>query len=74
MRYDYSALNGKIVEKFGTKRSFSKAMKMSESGVSLKLSNQIFWKQQEIEKARLLLGIPIEEVGRYFFTPLVQSA
>lgn len=72
MLYDYSALTGRIVEKYKHRRAFANAIKMSESSLSLKLSNQVYWKQQEIERARVLLQIPIEEVGRYFFTPYVQ--
>ncbi|CXV96397.1 putative regulatory protein [Staphylococcus aureus] len=37
MRFDYSSLNGKIVEKFGSRYSFAHAMQLSERSISLKL-------------------------------------
>jgi hypothetical protein len=39
MEFDYSKLNGRIVEIFGTQLNFSVAMGLSERSISLKLNN-----------------------------------
>lgn len=72
MFYDYSALNGRIVEKFGSQRQFAKAMGLSERSVSLKLNNRVWWKQSEIETAKNLLHIDVSDLGQYFFKCKVQ--
>ena len=70
--YNLNKLKGRIIEKFGTQRNFAKAMGMSERTLSLKLDNQVDWKQSEIVKACELLEIPKEEIADYFFTLKVQ--
>lgn len=70
--YNLNKLKGRIIEKFGTQGSFAKAMGMSERTLSLKLDNQVDWKQSEIVKACELLEIPKEEIVDYFFTLKVQ--
>lgn len=72
MCFDYSSLNGKIIEKFGTQYNFSVAMGMSERSLSLKLNNKVSWKDRDIEKARKLLDISEKEMHLYFFKPKVQ--
>lgn len=67
MAYDYSKLSGKIREVFGTNGKFAKAMGLSERTVSLKMTSKVGWKQEEMDKAMNLLGVPCEEVGAYFF-------
>lgn len=64
----YAKLRGKIREVFGTNKAFADEMKMDNSSLSFKLNNKAPWKREEIEKACLLLNIPIEEVHIYFFT------
>lgn len=71
--YNLNKLKGRIIEKFGTQGNFAKAMGMSERTVSLKLDNQVDWKQSEIVKACELLEIPKEEIADYFFTLKVQQ-
>ena len=39
MPYDYSKLNGRIVEKCGTQANFAEMMGLSERTISLKLNN-----------------------------------
>lgn len=65
---NYSKLRGRIVEIFGTNKAFADAMKWDYSTVSFKLNNKTTWKREEIEKACILLHIPIEEVHLYFFS------
>lgn len=66
--YDYSKLNGKIVEKCGTQAIFASKMGLSERTISLKLNNKIDWRQSEILKAVKILNIPIGDIEQYFFT------
>lgn len=72
MCFDYSSLNGLIVEKYGTQYNFAIALKMSERSLSLKLNNKVGWKDREIERARTLLDIQTKDIHRYFFKPEVQ--
>ena len=72
MAYDYRKLRGRIIEKYGTLKDFALDMKWSERTLSLKMNCKVFWKQPEITKAAMLLGIPCNEVAEYFFTQNVQ--
>ena len=73
MAFNYNKLRGKIIEKFGTQSAFSKAMRVSERTLSLKLNGRIYFGQDEIALAIELLGISQEEIQVYFFTPNVQK-
>lgn len=66
MIFDYSKLNGRIVEVLGTRSRFAWEMGLSERSISLKLNNKRYWKNNEIQKAIRLLDIPIEDIGAYF--------
>lgn len=72
MTFDYSKLNGRVIEIFGKQCEFAKAMNLSERTISLKLNNQRFWKNNEITRACTLLKIPENEVNLYFFKQKVQ--
>lgn len=72
MEYDYSKLNGRIVEKCGTQAVFAERMGRSERTISLKLNNKIPWKQPEMQKAAEILNFPETEIQAYFFTIKVQ--
>lgn len=74
MIYDYSKLNGKIIEVFGTRRKFAEKMNRSERTISLKLNNKIPWTQTEMQKAMEILSFQIEEIQEYFFTAKVQKS
>lgn len=65
-KYDYSKLNGKIVEIFGTKKKFAQSMNLSEKSISAKTNNKRGWQQPEISKACELLQIPSDEINSYF--------
>lgn len=73
MAFNYSKLRGRIVEKFGTQVSFSKALGVSERTLSLKLNNKIFFSQDEISKISELLDIQTDEIQFYFFEKEVQN-
>lgn len=64
----YPKLRGAIREKFGTQEAFAKALGMSDTTLSGKLTGKTEWKRQEIEDACRLLEIPITEAHAYFFT------
>lgn len=72
MTYDYSKLNGKIVEVYNTRYRFAEAMGWSNHTMSCKLNNKVPWRQADIEKALGLLFIDRKEVGDYFFNVKVQ--
>ena len=73
MAYDYAKLNGRIVEKCGTQSKFACMMGMSERTISLKLNNKREFKQKEIDKALYVLGLSLDDVQTYFFTPDVKN-
>lgn len=64
----YAKLRGRIVEKFGTNKAFSDALAVDRSTLSLKLNNKKPWLREDIERACILLQIPIDEVYLYFFS------
>lgn len=70
--YDYCKLKGKIIEVFGSQYLFAKKMGWSERTCSLKLNGKIFWKQNEITKACVLLNICDADLQGYFFKLNVQ--
>ena len=72
MRFNYSALRGRIVEKYGTTTSFAKAIGMSRSSLSQKLNNKTQWQQDEIETSRVALDLKVSDLTKYFFTKEVQ--
>lgn len=74
MAYRYDKLIGRIIEKFGNRRAFAKAMHMSAESLSKKLNNKRCFDQREITLACQLLEIAEADVSVYFFTLEVQSA
>lgn len=73
MTFNYSKLNGKIVEMCGTQYNFSQQMGLSERTISLKINNKVSWKDSEIYKACRILDIPLDQISKYFFAPKVQE-
>lgn len=72
--YDYSKLQGKIIEKYNNNYIFAEKMNLSERTMSLKLNNKVDFKQKEIIKACKLLKIPNKEISDYFFKKKVQKS
>ena len=72
MVFDYSALRGRIREKFQTEQNFCKAFGVAQSTLTQKLNNTYAFNAREIVKACDLLEIPLENVHRYFFTLKIQ--
>lgn len=73
VKYDYSKLRGRIIEKFKTLTNFAKAMGMSLPAVTQRLKNLTYFKQDEIDKACVILNIENYNIADYFFTQLVQK-
>ena len=67
MSFDYSALKGKIIEVYGTRKRFAEAMGMTQSNLSNKLSSAVKWSPAEMYKAQELLSIPDDKICVYFF-------
>ena len=67
LEYDYSKLDGRITEIFGSRRKFAEAIGRS------KMNNKIPFDQGEMEKSADVLNFPVEELGEYFFTRKVQD-
>ena len=67
MSFDYSKLEGKIKEYFGTQAIFANNVGLSEKSVSAKLNNKVEWKQLEILRCCELLDIQIHEIPLFFY-------
>lgn len=50
MKFNYSSLYSKIIEKYGSQYSFVKAIGLSEKSVALKLNGKIGWEQKKLQK------------------------
>lgn len=69
--HDYRKLKGKIVEVFDNPGDFCRAMDLSSASYSRKINNRSDWKQDEIERSVVLLGLSVNDIPDYFFTPRV---
>ena len=63
----YGSLREKIRMVYRTIGAFADAMGKDRSAISQKLNGHVSWTQDEIEKACRLLGIPTDEIPKYFF-------
>lgn len=68
MEFDYSALRGKIRERFGTEGNFANAIGMNPSTLSQKLSNKLEFSQQDIMDCLKALHMGSDFIKPYFFT------
>lgn len=74
MSFDYSKLNGRIVEICGTQAAFARKMGKSPRTISLKLNNKIPWTQTEMHHAADILKLDGTDIPDYFFVLQVQNA
>lgn len=72
MEMDYRKLSGRIVEYYGTRKAFAKALGLSERSICLKLNSKVDFSQSEIMKAIKLLKIEPSTIDEYFFNLKVQ--
>lgn len=73
MKFNYSSLYNKIVEKYGNVYNFAKASGLSEKSITLKLNGKAEWEQEDIAKAIELLEMDSSDIPRYFFNYKVQK-
>ena len=73
MEFDYSKLLGRIRECGFTQETLAKEIGITESSMSLKLTNKTPFKQIEIRLICKVLNIQRSEIGVYFFTPKVRK-
>ena len=74
MKFDYSKLIGRIVEKFGSRKAFAEACGFSENTMSQKLSGKMSITTNDIVKwsSPELLDIDNNDIPQYFFANKVQ--
>ncbi len=68
LEFNFSKLQGRIVEKFGTRSAFATACGMAESVLSSRLNNKVYFDAPEIYTICELLDIQAEDIPVYFFT------
>ena len=70
MGFSYNKLEGRIVEKFGSRRAFAEAVGKTENSISRKLNHKQSITTADIIKwsAPEFLDIPSAELHEYFFT------
>lgn len=69
MKYDFSKLRGRIVEKFGSVKAFAEAFGWSLTTMSRKLNGKTAFSVSDIEEMSKpeFLDIPPSEYHEYFF-------
>ena len=73
VEFDFSALRGRIIEKYGTFAAFAAAINMNRASLSQRIMNDVAFKPDEIILicSPEVLDIPPEEIGKFFYTPKV---
>lgn len=64
----YAKLRGQILEIYSTQEAFAKAIGIHPTTLNLKLCKRRTWTSQDIQRVCGALGIPLHEVGLYFFS------
>lgn len=72
-RFNYASLLGLMREAGYTQESLAAATGMSLSQLSQKLNGHYPFKQTDIQKISDVLGIASRDIGRYFFTTVVEK-
>ena len=68
IKFNYSKLKGRIIEKCGTQKAFAEQLGINEGTLTSKLQGYTYFSQDEIMKGVGILGIEPESVTAYFFT------
>ena len=71
--FDYSKLKGKIVEVLGNQSNYAKALGLSETSITNKLNNAVYFTQGEIMASAEILHIDLRDISTYFFTLKVEK-
>ena len=71
VKFDFRKLEGRIVEKFGTRANFAAAAGYTKSQLSARLNNKVDFGLSEVHDLCVpeLLDIPTEAIPTYFFIP-----
>ena len=72
MEFDFSKLQGRIVEIYGTRSAFAAALGMADSALSNRLNSKIYFDPDEIMATLPLLRLDPADIPAYFFTPKVR--
>lgn len=75
MKFDYSKLRGRIIEKFGSITAFAKAYGLSLVTMSKKLNGKVTFSPEDIVRMSSpeFLDIPPNEYHEYFFVVQVHE-
>ena len=73
-KFDLSRLNGRIVEKFGTREKFAWACGLSPGKLYPRLRGIVPFRADEISIITEVLDIPPEEIPEYFFKPQFEKS
>lgn len=71
MKFNFQKLRGKIISEYGSLKNFAKSYGASYQSISMKLNNKVRFSHDDIVKMSKMLSICRDEIGDYFFTPLV---
>lgn len=71
VRFDFRRLEGRIVERFGTRSAFAEKAGYTKSQLSARLNNRVDFGMSEIYELCVpeLLDIPVADIPAYFFIP-----
>lgn len=69
LEFDFTELGKRIRAEYVSKTKFAEAMGFHVQSLDRKLAGTSPWKDYEILKAINLLGLSVDDVGKYFFTP-----
>ena len=65
---EYNFLRGKVVEKLGSLTNYAKALGITKTALSLKMTSQNDFTTQQIRKSIEILELSPEEVFKCFFS------
>jgi len=68
VKFDYSKLKGRIVEKCGTQKAFAEQLEITEGTLTSKLLGYTYFTQDEILRSIRILDIDPGKASLYFFT------
>lgn len=72
--WDFSRLKGKIIEKYGSIQNFASQLNgLSYTSLCYKINNKIDFRQTEVYRISILLGIEREDIEKYFFEEKVEK-
>ncbi len=68
MAYEYKALRGRIIEKYGTQGNFADTLGITKTAMSNKMNCKTGFSQKDVERWCELLEIEPGQIEHYFFT------